>query len=203
MDQAKVGKFIAEKRKAKNLTQMQLAEMLNITDRAVSKWETGKSLPDSSIMLELCSILEISVTDLLCGEAVEMQNYDKETEKHLIEMVKQKEDADRKLLRMEILTGVVCIIPLLAAAVIVALIPMAEWIGTVIALTSLVPILVATPFMLRIEQTAGYYKCAKCGHVHVPKYSSVFMAMHYGRTRYMKCPECKKWSWQKKTISKE
>ena len=52
MDQLKIGKFIAECRKKKNLTQMQLAEMLNITDRAVSKWETGRSLPDSSIMLE-------------------------------------------------------------------------------------------------------------------------------------------------------
>ena len=58
MDQIKIGKFIADCRKKNNLTQMQLAEMLNITDRAVSKWENGKSFPDSSIMLELCSILK-------------------------------------------------------------------------------------------------------------------------------------------------
>ena len=67
MDQVKIGKFVAERRRNVNLTQMQLAEMLNITDRAVSKWETGKSMPDSSIMLELCDILKISVNDLLCG----------------------------------------------------------------------------------------------------------------------------------------
>ena len=72
MDQVKIGKFIAERRRKTNLTQMQLAEKLNITDRAISKWETGKSLPDSSIMLELCDVLGISVNDLLCGEVVTM-----------------------------------------------------------------------------------------------------------------------------------
>ena len=68
MDSIKIGKFIAEKRKAKNLTQLQLAERLYVTDRAVSKWECGRSLPDSSIMLELCEALGISVNELLTGE---------------------------------------------------------------------------------------------------------------------------------------
>ena len=78
MNQIKIGRFIAERRKKKNITQSQLAEKLNVTDRAVSKWETGKSLPDSSIMIELCSILKISVNDLLSGEIVNVENYNKE-----------------------------------------------------------------------------------------------------------------------------
>ena len=86
MDQIKIGRFIAERRKANNLTQMQLAELLNITDRAVSKWENGKSMPDSSIMLELCKILKISVNDLLSGEVVSMDNYDKNLEENLLKM---------------------------------------------------------------------------------------------------------------------
>ena len=65
----------AEKRKGKNLTQAQLAERLNITDRAVSKWETGRSLPDSSVMVELCELLGITVNELLTGEDLEMKNY--------------------------------------------------------------------------------------------------------------------------------
>ena len=80
MDQIKIGKFIASCRKGVGLTQMQLAEKLNVTDRAVSKWETGKSLPDSSIMLELCEILKITVNDLLSGEVVTMENYNKQLE---------------------------------------------------------------------------------------------------------------------------
>ena len=70
MDQIKIGKFIAECRKKNNLTQMQLAEKLNITDRAISKWENGKAMPDSSIMLDLCNELKISVNELLSGEMI-------------------------------------------------------------------------------------------------------------------------------------
>ena len=203
MDQIKIGKFIAERRRGVSLTQMQLAEKLNVTDRAVSKWETGKSLPDSSIMLELCGVLGITVNDLLCGEVVTMENYNEEMENRLVEMVREKEASDRRLLRMEIVTGVMCLVPLIASIVIVNAIPMEEWLGSLLVGLCVIPLLVATPFMIRIEQTAGYYECAKCGHKHIPKYISVFMAMHMGRTRYMKCPACGKRSWQKKVLTKE
>ena len=86
MNQIKIGKFIAECRKKNNLTQMQLAEKLNITDRAISKWENGKGMPDSSIMLDLCNELKISVNELLCGELIEMNNYNEVAEKMLLEM---------------------------------------------------------------------------------------------------------------------
>ena len=203
MDQIKIGKFIADRRKQVNLTQMQLAEILNITDRAVSKWETGKSLPDSSVMLELCNILKITVNDLLSGEVITMDNYNKEMENKLIEMVKQKEESNRRLLRMEIVMGICCLLPLFASSIIVSEVPMAEWLSTVIVLASLLPLLIATPFMIKIEQKAGYYECQKCGHKHIPRYSSVFFAMHTGRTRYMRCPKCNKLSWQKKVLSKD
>ncbi len=98
MDQIKIGKFIAQKRKEQKLTQNQLAEKLGITDRAVSKWETGRSLPDASVMLELCGLLKITVNDLLTGEVVSMKNYDENMEKNLIKMIKQKEEADKRLL---------------------------------------------------------------------------------------------------------
>ncbi len=203
MDQVKIGKFIAACRKQENLTQMQLAERLNITDRAVSKWETGRAMPDSAIMLELCAILKISVNDLLSGEVVSMDNYNKELEKNLLEMVKQKEESDRRLLRIEIVMGICCIIPLIASVIIAGAVPMEEWISGVIVLASLVPLLVATPFALKIEQKAGYYECKKCGFRHIPKYSSVFWAMHVNRTRYMRCPKCNQKSWQKKVLTKE
>ena len=203
MDQIKIGKFISECRKKVNLTQMQLAEKLNITDRAISKWETGKSIPDSSIMLELCDILKITVNDLLSGEVVTMERYDKEMENNLLEMVKQKEEADRRLLNLEIVLGIVAVLPLIAAIVIVNIVPMAEWKGVLLVGLCLLPLLLATPFALKIEQKAGYYECQKCGHRHIPKYGSVFGAMHMGRTRYMRCPKCGKMSWQKKVLSKE
>lgn len=203
MNQIKIGRFIADRRKAQGLTQMQLAEQLNITDRAVSKWETGKSLPDSSIMLDLCALLQISVTDLLSGEIVTMDNYNKELENNLLDMIKQKEQADKRLLTMEIITGVICILPLLAMAAASLVIPMKESTATILALASIIPLLIATPFMIRIEQTAGYYACGKCGHKYVPAYQSVLWAPHVNRTRYMRCPHCGKRSWQKKVLRKE
>ena len=207
MDQVKIGKFIAERRRLANLTQMQLAEKLNITDRAVSKWETGRSLPDSSIMLELCEVLKITVNDLLCGEVVTMDNYSKELENNLLELVKQKEQADKRLLRMEIVTGILCLLPLLFCAIIIPFFiesgTIEEWLGALIIGLSLLPLLIAIPFLIKIEQTAGYYECQHCGHKHIPTYKAVFMAMHMGRIRYLKCPNCGKKSWQKKTISKD
>ncbi|MBQ2939193.1 MAG: helix-turn-helix transcriptional regulator [Clostridia bacterium] len=203
MDQVKIGRFIAERRKAVGLTQAELAERLNITDRAVSKWETGRSMPDSSLMLELCELLEITVTELLCGERIAMENYNKESENNLLKMVKEKEAADKRLLRMEIITGVICTLFLLAATTVASFVQIAEGWRVLIIVAGLVPFLVALPFMIQIEQTAGYYECQHCKHRYVPTFRSVFMAMHAGYTRYMKCPQCGKRSWQKKKISKE
>ena len=203
MDQIKIGKFISERRKSLKLTQVQLAEKLGITDRAVSKWETGKAMPDLSVMLSLCDLLGITVNDLLCGEVVTMDNYNKELENNLLEMIKQKEQADKRLLTAEIIMGIICIIPLIASIVLVHFTAFEEWVEAVIVLAALVPLLAATPFALKIEQKAGYYECQKCSHKYIPKYVSVFGAPHMGRTRYMRCPKCNKCSWQKKIISKK
>lgn len=203
MDQVKIGKFIADRRKMVHLTQLQLAEKLGITDRAISKWETGKAMPDSSIMLSLCEILKITVNDLLTGEVVMMENYNKELEKNLLEMIQQKEQADKRLLTMELVTGILCLIPLAAAVVVGTVVPMKESTATLIILAGLLPLLIATPFMIRIEQTAGYYECRNCGHKYVPAYKNVFIAAHIHTTRYMKCPACGRCSWQKKVLRKE
>lgn len=203
MDLVKIGKFIAECRKNAGLTQKQLAEKLNITDRAVSKWETGKALPDSSIMLELCLILKITVNDLLSGEVISMDNYNKELENKLIEMVKQKEESDKRLLNMEIIVGVICIAFMLTLTAVASLIQMEEWLRILLIFAGLAPLLIATPFMLKIEQVAGYYECKCCGHRYVPTLQQVTIAQHMGRTRKMKCPECGKKSWQKKVLSKD
>ena len=180
-----------------------MAEKLGITDRAISKWENGRALPDASLMLDLCKELKITVNDLLSGEVVKMNEYNERSEHNLVEMVKQKERQDKTLLSIEILVGVLCVSVFFALVIFASYVQMEEWQRIVLILIGLMPLLIATPFMLKIEQTAGYYQCAKCGHKYVPSYKSVFIAMHSGRTRYMKCPECHQRSWQKKVISKE
>lgn len=203
MDQIKIGKFIAERRKSVELTQAQLAEKLNITDKAVSKWERGIAMPDSSIMLQLCDILKISVNDLLSGEKITMENYNKELEKNLLEMTKKKEQADKRLLRLEIFIGVLATVTLFTLVFIAALAPMTEWLRFTLIGIGFAVFLSGCFCALRIEQVAGYYECAQCCHKYVPTYLAVNKAPHMGRKRYMKCPNCGKKSWQKKVISKE
>ena len=203
MDQVKIGRFIAERRKQENLTQVQLAEKLNITDRAVSKWETGKAMPDSSIMLELCSVLKITVNDLLSGEVVSMENYNKEMENKLLEMVKEKEEADKRLLGLEIFIGITSVIVLLALIMIAAFVEMEVWLRVGLIVFGFVLFVAGCFYALRIEQVAGYYECRHCNHRYVPTFKSVNLAMHICRTRYMRCPKCGKMSWQRKVIEKE
>ena len=203
MDQVKIGAFIAERRKRVNLTQMQLAEKLNITDRAVSKWETGRAMPDSSIMLDLCHVLEISVTDLLCGEVIDMENHNQEWENKLIEMVKQKEEADRTLLKLEWVIGILSLIIFMVPVFIGAYAPIEEWKRVLITFSGFIPGFIGFAFAIRVEQVAGYYECNHCKHKYVPEFKLMFLAPHMGRTRYMKCPRCGKKSWQKKVLTKE
>lgn len=202
MEQAKVGKFIAECRKNKNMTQAELAEKLNITDRAISKWETGKGMPDSSIMLELCNELDISVNELLSGEMIKMDDYNEKLEQNLIEMVKQKEQSDKKLLTMEIVMGVITIIMYLGVVLIASLTEMQDWIRGLIIFLSTTFVVIVCFLLLQIEQVAGYYECPKCHYKYVPTYKQVLWAGHIGRTRYMRCPKCNQKSWNKKVIGK-
>ena len=202
MDQIKIGKFIAECRKKNDLTQMQLAEKLNITDRAISKWENGKSMPDSSIMLELCNELKISVNELLSGEMIEMKDYNQIAEKNLLEMAKKEEVQNKKMMFYEIVIGymssVTFLILLFTASFAVENI-VARIILFILAFLVLI---IGVSFALKIETETGYYECQKCHHKYVPKYSKVYFAMHIGTKRYMKCPKCNERTWQKKVLSK-
>ena len=203
MDQVKIGKFIAQQRKQAGLTQLQLAERLRITDRAVSKWETGKSLPDSSLMLELCGLLGITVNDLLNGEVIEMEKINEKTERTLLELAREKEQAHRRLLILEIVIGLIAVLFLFSMVLLASFLELQTWLRITMIVFGFVVFLTAMAFGLRIEQTAGYYQCAKCGHRFVPTYSSVVLAMHVNRTRYMKCPRCGRRSWQKKVLTKD
>ena len=87
MDQKKIGSFIAARRKDNGLTQSQLAEKLGITDKAVSKWETGKSMPDPSLFCPLCDLLHITLNELLSGEFISDENLKEKSDQILLEVV--------------------------------------------------------------------------------------------------------------------
>ena len=200
MDQIKIGKFIQEKRKEKGLTQSDLAEKLNITDRAISKWENGICLPDAGTMPLLCEILCISINDLFSGEKVDMKNNEKKLEENLLEMTKLKENKDKELLTMEIVIGVLSSLVLFVLVFVASFVDMPDYVRIILIVTGIIPFAIGISYAIRIEQVAGYYECNECHHKYVPKYSSVLFAMHVNRTRYMKCPKCGRKSWQKKVL---
>ena len=117
MKQTEIGEFIAKCRKEKKLTQAQLAEKLNITDRAVSKWETGKSMPDSSIMLELCEILGITVNELLSGEKIDMESYEKKADENLVALKRKDENNMTKNVIISILFSVALLIGIMVCLI--------------------------------------------------------------------------------------
>ncbi len=200
MDLEKIGRFIADCRKKKNLTQMQLAEKLNITDRAISKWECGKSLPDSSIMLELCDVLGISVNELLIGEELDMKDYNKQIELNLVEMVKQKEESDKRLLDIEIVLMAISITFFIAIIAIVSFVDMPLWAKIVIGIGGFIQLLASTLICFRIEQKAGYYECQNCHETFIPTFKQSSFAPHTGRKKYMKCPCCGEKGYCKKVL---
>ena len=202
MDQIKIGKFIAERRKKASLTQMQLAERLGITDRAVSKWETGKAMPDTAIMIELCEILGISVNELLSGEKINMENDNQKKEQLLLDMAKELEKKNKKIWSSMWAILIVSMTALFAGILIAAFfIPEGIWqLVTIVGIC--IVFLIPCFYALNLEISVGAYKCKNCGHEIVPTYSEALWAMHSGTTRYLKCPKCNKRTWCKKVLKR-
>ena len=202
MDQLKIGKFIAECRKQKNLTQMQLAEKLGITDKAISKWERGIAMPDTSIMLELCEILGISVNELLSGEKINMENNNQKNEQLLLDMAKELERKNKAIWSSMWAIMIVSMTALFAGIFIAAFL-ISEGVWQLVTILGIcIVFLIPCFYALKLEVSVGAYKCKKCGCEIVPTYKEAMNAMHMGFTRYLKCPNCNKRTWCKKILKK-
>lgn len=202
MNQEKIGKFIAECRKKKKLTQEQLAEKLNISDRAISKWERGLNLPDSSLMIELSNILDISVNELLSGEIIDKKDYMNKAEEKLIELKEVNEEYTKRLLYLECIIGLGCSIMFMVLIFVASFIQMDAIIRILLIVVGCILFVVGVMNCIKIEQISGFYECGNCHHKYIPTYKQVLFSIHTGRTRKMKCPKCGRKSWNKKVISK-
>lgn len=203
MDVLKTGKFIANCRKELGLTQAALGEKLGITDRAVSKWETGKSLPDASIMLELCEILGINVNELLCGERIATENYREIAEKNLNEMISLEKEKNTKLEKAQsfiICSGLIISIFTIVCGFLIAFDN--SFVSIALMYFGGAVILVDVFYAAILEHDSGYYECKNCGHRYVPPTKAVIFSTHVGSDRILKCPECSKKDWHKKVLTK-
>ena len=198
MDQIKTGKFIAECRKNKNLTQAQLAEELNVTDRAISKWETGKAMPNFDIMLDLCSILGINVNELLCGEMIDMEQKDDQLNELIFQMAKNEERYHKRLLHSACVIVAISLLALICLVTLISLLipecPFQYFLIIVSVILFVIPCIIA----LKFKVETGYYECKNCQNMFVPNYKGIALLMQTPTRRLLKCTKCGKWTWCKK-----
>ena len=200
MELEKIGKFIKDMRKEKKLTQIELAQKLEVSEKTISKWECGNGFPDTTLVLPLCKELGVSANELLCGEKISGSEYKERAEENIIALNLDIERKTKFLLTLEIVLGLFSTIILVAAVLSAGLALLPVWARIALIILGFVCFLFGVHFCLVIEKDAGFYECQHCHNKHVPTLKQTYFAMHFGRTRYMKCPKCKKNSWQKKVV---
>ena len=201
MDQVKIGQFIKAIRKEKDLTQREVAESLSISEKTISKWETGNGLPDVSLMLPLCELLEISVNELLSGERLDEKRYLEKAEQNIMSLIEEKAEAKKKLI-ISIIIAVITSLAGLTIILIAALLEMETWLRIVLGVISAVIIVTGIGLACVLERDAGVYECKHCGERFVPTMKAYLFAPHTPTMRKLKCPKCGKKSYCKKRLSK-
>lgn len=164
MDQIKIGKFIAEMRKEQNLTQIDLAEQLGISNKTISKWECGNGMPDYAVMESLCDILKINVNELLSGERLPSKDYNKKAEENMMSLI--QESSEKKIWpRFESITAILGIMALFAIVLLMIMVSGGvAAIGNFIDIPSVVGVLLPSFIVLIISDLwKDFWKAFRLG----------------------------------------
>lgn len=200
MDQIKIGQFIAQKRKECGFTQRQLADILNISDKTVSKWERGNGLPEVSLMLPLCKALQISVNELLSGEDLTDADYKQKAEENMMNLAREKEESKKKLV-LAVIECVLTIISGMTLMLVARMLPMEQWLRAVLIVLAVLVMLDGVGVACALDLSAGTYECRKCGARFVPTAGAYVKGPHTLTARQLKCPHCGKTSYCKKRLT--
>ncbi len=200
MDQLKTGKFIAEMRKSKGLTQKQLADALLISDKTVSKWECGNGLPEVSLMLPLCELLGITVNELLTGKRLSSEEYQKNAEDNIVTLMKKMSETKFRMI-VEVLVLALTLLSSIALIMVAGYAPLSN--GWRIALTAIGLVVMAIGILICafLEMREAVFECKKCGAKFIPTKTAYIMGMHTITRRHLKCPKCGQRSWCKRNFN--
>lgn len=193
MDQSKTGKFIAQERRARNLTQRQLADKLAISDKTVSKWECGKGLPEVSLMLPLCEILQITVNDLLSGEKVAEGDYRKKAEENMMNLIRENAE-NKERMTLSIICGAITVIAVCALVMLASYLELPAAVRILLLVCAVLTAIAGIGAAARLEVKAGYYECPHCGTLFVPTMTDYVKGWHTLTRRRLTCPTCGKTS---------
>lgn len=189
MDQIKIGRFIAKERKNKDYTQKQLADILGISDKTISKWERGNGFPEVSLLLPLCKELDISVNELLTGERVSEDEYQKKAEENMMNLVRETQESKKKLILSVMVAGL-----MIAAALPLFIISdtfvMETWLRFVLMGIGMFIIIAGIAIACILDRDAGAFECPECHERFVPEMRAYIMAPHTITKRKLHCPKC-------------
>lgn len=191
MDQNKTGKFIAQMRRAQNLTQRQLADQLSISDKTVSKWECGKGLPEVSLMLPLCEILQITVNDLLSGEKVAEGEYQKKAEENMMNLIRENAE-NKERMTLSMICGGITVIAVCALVMLASYLELPVAGRILLLVSAVLTVIAGIGAAARLEVKAGYYECPHCGTQFVPTMMDYVKGYHTLTRRRLTCPACGK-----------
>ena len=200
MDQIRTGKFIADARKEKGLTQRQLADRLMISDKTVSKWECGNGLPEVALMLPLCEILGVSVNELLSGERLSDSDYRKKTEDNMMDLMKEREQ-NKKKVWLQVAIAVIVLLSAFALIIIAGLAEIPVWLRwTLIGIGGFL-IVGGIAIAAAVDMHTGTFECKYCKTRFVPTAGAYIAGPHTILRRYLKCPNCGKKSYCRRRLT--
>ena len=189
MEPTRIGRFIAERRKALGLTQRQLAERLAVSDKAVSKWETGRGLPDVLLMPPLCAALGITVNDLLSGERVGEGDYRKKAEENMMELMRENAENRQRLLQ-SIACGGVTVVAVCALVALAAFLPLPTLARVALLLLAMATAVAGIWAAATLDARAGWFECPHCKELFVPTMADYVKGCHTFTKRRLTCPRC-------------
>ena len=201
MDQIKIGKFIAEERKAKKYTQRELADKLSISDKTISKWERGNGFPEVSLLLPLCNELEITVNELLSGERLQAMDYKKKAEENMVNLVKEAQESKKKII-MSAMVSVLVIVAAVPLFVVAGRFEMQVWTRVLLMGIGFVIMVIGIAIACVLDREAGAFECPECKERFVPDMKSYVMGPHTITKRKLVCPHCGAYKYCKKVLTK-
>ena len=201
MNQIKTGQFIAQIRKEKGMTQTQLADKLFISNKTVSKWETGRGMPEISLMLPLCEELGINVNELLTGERIPERNYIEKAEENMMNLVHEAQESKKKII-LSAMTAGLTILSAIPLVLISGIFDMPLWARVILITIAVIVITGGITIACILDREAGTFECKECHNRFVPEFRAYIMGPHTLTKRKLKCPKCGKSTYCKHVMTK-
>ena len=183
------GEIIRGLREKRRLTQRDLAQRLNVSDKTVSKWETGRGLPDVLLMPPLCAALGITVNDLLSGERVGEGDYRKKAEENMMELMRENAENRQRLLQ-SIACGGVTVVAVCALVALAAFLPLPALARVALLLLAMATAVVGIWAAATLDARAGWFECPHCKELFAPAMADYVKGLHTFTRRRLTCPHC-------------